>query len=710
MKRSWIIRFKSVGMKLFLIVFCSIVLLSTVLGLTSYYTAKGIIMDEVAAASGQSIVQAADKLDFLLAEYEALSRQFAVDPVLKADSETANNKQVGTVSKAAAEDRIRRKLDSVRDSDKRMAGIRLLSKSLIDVDSYKSTGTGAVRSDEGVAARVKQIEDAKGNPVWFPVREKGFFDVYSEPSLTMGRLLRNMQHPEAEYYMLIEVKGSAITSLLDNLQIGAGGEIRIVTPEGGIVYATDSKLLGQEAFIKVPDMSKGRDKPDAAGVPQLNHSFTAADEQGQSQLVVYQPLGIGGWTMMGYAPVSDFTSSANKLLYITLSVVLAAGVVAVLIGYLLLRLVGKPLGKLVGLMEEGEKGNLQVRTNFKSQDEIGRLGHSFNRMMEQISRLADQSRLSADGVLSTSAQLVKVSGTISLHAREVAAATSEIAGGAASLAAEAERGHRNVEVMGEKMQEVTDLNATMDSSTGKIVAISGQGSETMRQLVEQSESVLNLMNLIQENSAKLRESTHLIRSILSPMIAVNKQTNILALNASIEAVRAGEAGRGFLVIADEIRQLANQSNQSIQSVSQITEEIGQNIENTVTVVNEAAPLFGKQIASVRESSAIFDQVRSEMEQFLGHITNSTAAVNELIAFQRQLGDAMGNVSAVVQQSNASTQEVASMSTEQSVVSEELVALSGKLEGLAEELKKSLVSFQGSSAGSLSYAGPEAQKL
>jgi methyl-accepting chemotaxis protein len=71
MRRSWTLRFKSVGMKLFIILFCSIVLLSSVLGLTSYHTAKGIITDEVAAASAQSIVQAADKLDFLLAEYEA---------------------------------------------------------------------------------------------------------------------------------------------------------------------------------------------------------------------------------------------------------------------------------------------------------------------------------------------------------------------------------------------------------------------------------------------------------------------------------------------------------------------------------------------------------------------------------------------------------------------------------------------------------------
>lgn len=87
MKKSWTLYFKSVGVKLFVILFSSIVLLSSVLGLTSYFAAKNIITNEVAAASTQSVVQAADKLDFVLAEYEALSRQFALDSVLKGDLE-----------------------------------------------------------------------------------------------------------------------------------------------------------------------------------------------------------------------------------------------------------------------------------------------------------------------------------------------------------------------------------------------------------------------------------------------------------------------------------------------------------------------------------------------------------------------------------------------------------------------------------------------
>ncbi|WP_150275601.1 methyl-accepting chemotaxis protein [Paenibacillus tepidiphilus] len=687
MKRQRSLHLQSVGVKLFVILFGTILLLSSVLGVTSYYAAKGIITNEVAAASSQSIVQAADKLDFLFVEYEALSRQFAVDQALKADLEAVNDPGIGTVAKVAAEARIRSKLDAVKGSDERLMGIRLVSRSLAEVESYKTSGVTGIRTDEGILARIKQIDEAKGNPVWFPVRPKGFFDTYSEASLTMGRLLRNMQNPQAEYYMLIEIKRDALKGTLSNLKIGQGGELRILNAAGNVVYAADDALLEQSSFIK-PAVAEPQ--PDE----EADRSFMADDEAGTEQLAVYQPLTTGGWTLLGYAPVSDFTKSADRLLYITLLVVLAAALIALLIGYVLVRLIGKPLGKLARLMEEGEQGNLQVRTNFKGRDEIGRLGHSFNRMMEQISRLAGQSGASATEVLATSEQLVHASGTIADHARELASATGEIAQGAASLAAEADSSNHDVEQMGDKMQEVDGINRVMDAAAEKVIAVSEQGAELMKTLVAQSESTVQMMRLIEANSAKLQESTHLIRNILAPMIAMNKQTNILALNASIEAVRAGAAGRGFIVIADEIRALAGQSSQSIASVSQITEEIGRNIEDTVKVVGEAAPLFSEQIGSVRESSQIFAAVRKEMEDFIEYLGQSSAAVSELTIFQARLGESMGSVRSVVQQTSASTEEVAAMSSRQLTVSGELVTLSRQLEELAESLKQSLVSFHG----------------
>ncbi|MBY9080424.1 methyl-accepting chemotaxis protein [Paenibacillus sp. HN-1] len=684
MKKFGALRFKSVGLKLFLIIFCSTLLLCSGLGLASYSISKRTITDQVASASSQSIVQASDKLDFLFAGYEAISRQFAVDAVVKSDIATIHDASAGTVKKVAAEDRIRHKLDGVVGSDDRLLGIRLVAKSLVDAESYKSAGLISIRSDEQIQKDLKEIEDAKGNPVWFPVRAKGFFNVAAEPSLTMGRLLRNIQHPELEYYMLIEIKGAALTNILSSLRIGQSGEIRLLTKDGQIVYAKDIALLGQKSYIHTVEDSKKTDE----------QSFSAEDEDGITQLAVYHPLATAPWTMLGYAPVSDFTKSADKLLYITLSALLAAALIAGLLGMVLVRMIGKPLGNLAKLMEEGERGNLQVRTAFRGRDEIARLGQSFNHMMEQISLIVRKSGSSANEVLTTSELLVEASAQISVHAQEVAGASEQIAGGTADMAEEMDKSNRNVATMGDKIHDVSAINSVMNDSAQKVIGVSEQGAGLMETLVAKSGTALSQMESIQKHTDNLRECMKLIAGILAPMVEINKQTNILALNASIEAVRAGSAGRGFIVIADEIRQLAERSNRSISSVSDITDEVAAEIEGMVRIVGESAPVFQEQIAYVHESSAAFAGVKNEMERFTEQLGQSSDAVAELLSFQRELDASVNSVASVVEETSAATEEVASMSSQQLTVSQELVRLSGLLKGLSDGLKESLILFQG----------------
>ncbi|WP_223879915.1 methyl-accepting chemotaxis protein [Paenibacillus spiritus] len=678
--------FKSVGTKLFAALFCTTLLLTSVLGLTSYNASKRIITDQVASASEQSVTQAADKLDFLLSQYESLSRQYAVDATLKADLAAIHNRASAPADISAAEERIKQKLTALTASDERLVGVRLVAKSLIDSESYKSVGLNNLRSDEGVEERLKAVEAAKGNPVWFPTRTRGFFDINPDPSFAMGRLLRNLKNPELEYYLIIEVKGQALGDLLANFHIGDKGQIRIVTADNRIVYPADKDSLGQEFFVALP---KQKDNKESSKEQQ---SITAADRSGNDQLVVYHGIRSADWTLAGYAPVSDFTHSAKRLLYITLIVVACAALIALLIGYLLVRMIGRPLGMLAKLMERGENGDLTVRASFGGRDEIGRVGHSFNQMMEQLGGLARQSGQSAQDVLTTSAKLVVASGEISVNAREVAAASEEIANGTASLAEEADKSSRNVQRMGEQMKEVAGINQVLDRSAERLLGVSGQGGKLMEMLVAKSESTLDMMNRIEQNSARLQESLRLIAGLLAPMIAINKQTNILALNASIEAVRAGAAGRGFIVIADEIRGLANQSGRSIESVSRIADEIGLDIGNMVEAVQAAVPLFQEQIAAVRDTSETFADVKAEMEKYMEHLRKSSQAVSDLLVSQQEMGESINSVSAVVQQTAASTEEVASMSSQQFRISEQLVRLSGLLEKLAASLQDSLISF------------------
>ncbi|WMT40034.1 methyl-accepting chemotaxis protein [Paenibacillus sp. D2_2] len=154
----------------------------------------------------------------------------------------------------------------------------------------------------------------------------------------------------------------------------------------------------------------------------------------------------------------------------------------------------------------------------------------------------------------------------------------------------------------------------------------------------------------------------------------------------------GAAGRGFMVVADEIRQLADQSRQSIKMVGEITDNIQQEMNETVQALSDAGPLFQQQISSVKETSQIFVSVQVQMEGFVKQIEMVTSSIDDLNESQNVLSEAMSNVSAVAQQSSATSEEVASLSSEQQTVSDQLVQLSGKLENVSNGLKESLSKF------------------
>lgn len=664
-------------MKLFVIFFTTIVLLSSALGLISYFISKDTVMDQVSEATSGQMMQAADKLDFLLSQYEAASRQWALDTVLREDLVMVSTSDIGIRDKTQAENRIREKLNGMASSDGRLQGMRLVAPDLNAQSSYNSTGLSGLSSTENIKSKIDQIIQADGEPLWFPTETKGFMENEKDATMTMGRLLKNLKNPNAQYVLLMDIKDQAVGEVLANLKIGHNGQMRIVAADNRIVHDTDPAQLMQTSAITVP-----------AGAAEGGTYYTA-DEQ----MVVYTPLKTAPWYMVGFAPVSDFVQATDQLLTVTLVVIAAAILVAVLIGYYMMRTIGRPLNQMCSLMEEGEQGNLRVRTEFQRVDEIGRLGHSFNRMMGQISTLVDQTNASAKEVLATAEELAEASRGTSLTAGEIAAAMEQIAQGSGSLAMEAERENQLAENIGIQMSKVSDSNQVIEAAADRVLRVTGEGALHMDSLVEKSTRINQVNRTIVQNAEKLKDNTSSIHKILELMSEITHQTNVLSINATIEAARAGAAGSGFMVVANEVRNLADRSKESIQTVGAMILDIRTEVQGSVDALTAASPLFDEQLHSVQEAQGVFENVRNEMDTLLSEISESTHAVETLIDSQLTLTDSISEASSIVQETSAATEEVASMSSEQFKVSEKLVALSSRLEELSESLRKSLVMFR-----------------
>ncbi|RXZ84894.1 methyl-accepting chemotaxis protein [Paenibacillaceae bacterium] len=670
---------RSVGTKLFLLIFSSILVCVLFVGMFSYFTARDIIEKKVAASSGQTIHQTAGKLDVMFQNYEDMSLQLVFDNDIQTSLSTINSQRSDDYERFEAIKKVETKVQSLILSSKTIYAGHLIP--------YKggmnslSGGSSALHYDAVKdEAWFQESIALEGRLMWLPTRPDGY-DGKSEPTFGLTRLVKSTASNEAVFVLLLEFKYSELESQLKGLELGQDSVVRIVDGDNSVIYSDKIEELTQTSAVTIPKE-----------LGQEPGSQRTTDGNGSEVLSVFSKLKLMDWRLTGSIPVNELVKDAKRISDLTWLMALIAAILAAGIGYLVIRMIAMPLIQLRNLMKEGEKGNLAVRSKLVKSDEIGQLAQSFNQMMTQITSLVDQTNKSAREVLRTAGELTDASNKTSVAANEIAAATEEIAGGATSLASEAERGSDLTENIGDQLKVVIQANVEMVSSAGEVESVSQQGTKYMGVLIEKTGMTEEMTRSMVEKVDRLKESTRSIRKILDVMNNLTKQTNILSLNATIEAARAGAAGKGFMVVADEIRKLAEQSRQSIEVVGQITETIQREIDETVNVLSEAYPIFQEQIESVKEANQLFYSVQSQMSQFVQRLDSVTSSITELDQSQNVLADAMGNVSAVAQQSSATSEEVASLSNEQRSISEGLVNLSNRLESVSKELKESLSRF------------------
>ncbi|REK77811.1 methyl-accepting chemotaxis protein [Paenibacillus paeoniae] len=652
-------------------------------GLLAYSEAKTMVEKKVSDASLQTINQVASNLNVVFKTYEDLSLQLLIDKDFHAivkELATSND----DYEKFEAARRLGDKMQSFTLSNNSIKGVMLLPLSdklhVVAAGSSLSTRAEPLMKTEWYQ---KTIE-LNGRVNWIAPQPTGMSMIPDKPTITLTRLLKNTVSSEAGYMLLLEIEADTIANRYSEVVLGDESELAIIDGNGNYVIADDEAKIGKTASISLPVSGEQA----LAGSPKLHTS------DGVEVLAVYQKLQSMDWRIAGTIPVQQLVKDAESIRDLTLVTALAAIVLAIAIGMLVIIAIARPLVNICNLMMEGARGNLAVRSTIgKRQDEIGTLSVSFNAMMEQITALARQTTKSAQDVLLTASELTEASRKTSASAKEIAVATEEIAGGASSLAVEAERGNELAAHINGQMKKVISANEEMVVSAASVEQSSQQGTAYMSGLIQKTGMTEEMTRSMVEKVDALKESTGSIVKILDVLNNLTKQTNILSLNAAIEAARAGAAGKGFMVVADEIRQLADQSRQSIDVVAQITGKIRSEIDETVHVLSEAYPLFQAQIASVKEANDIFVSVQGQMAQFAQRLDDATSSIGQLEQSQDVLAEAMTNVSTVAEEASATSEEVASLSSEQMHISDNLVLLSEKLDAVSRGLKDSLSHFK-----------------
>ncbi|SEB57150.1 methyl-accepting chemotaxis sensory transducer with Cache sensor [Pseudomonas saponiphila] len=480
-------------------------------------------------------------------------------------------------------------------------------------------GTFIIRPD----SKMPDGYDPRARP-WYKSAESSNGSALTEPyiDLASGQLVISIVDSVIKAGQRIGVVGGdlslqVIADSINALDFDGMGYAFLISADGKILVHPDKNLVMKTLKDVYPQ-----------DTPRISNELSEISVDGKTRIVTFTPIkglssvnwyiGLSVDKDKAFAMLSEFRTSA---LIATLT---AVALTIALLG-LLIRLLMQPLHVMTRAMQDiadGE-GDLTRRLKIHNQDEFGILGTAFNRFVERIHGSIREVSSATEHVNEVALRVVSASNSSMLNSDEQASRTNSVAAAINQLGAAAQEIARNA------------AQASQQASDARNLAEDGQ------QVVDRSIQAMNqLSEMISASSSNietLNSKTVNIGQILEVITSISQQTNLLALNAAIEAARAGEAGRGFAVVADEVRNLAHRTQESAQQVQTMIEELQVGARESVSTMSnsqrhsqdsvEIANQAGERLSSVTQRIGEIDGMNQSVATATEEQTSVVESIN-----------------------------------------------------------------------------------
>lgn len=410
----------------------------------------------------------------------------------------------------------------------------------------------------------------------------------------------------------------------------------------------------------------------------------------------YAPVEGSQWTIVITASTDEVLAALPMMQRIILAVTIGILALAMILTFFVASSIANPIKKL----EEKAQvlANLDITENIdqkllKNRDEVGRLAKSIQQIIDSLRETIHEVMNASEQVAASSEELTSSAEQSSTAIESVARTVEQIADGSSEQAESTSDGSKQVERLGETIQENEAKVDTMNQATRHVVDVVAEGLITMEALMQISENSSLETKRVQEGIIKTNRSAEKISEASNVIAAIADQTNLLALNAAIEAARAGEAGKGFAVVAEEIRKLAEQSTESTKKIDIIVNELQLNSKDVVSIMEKVASIMKEESEKIHESKEKYVTIESSMKD----TQNCVEVLNQTSQQMKNMRDSMlgmiQSMAAIAEENAASTQDVSASMEEQTASMEEITASSESLSSLAEELQNIVMRFK-----------------
>lgn len=392
-------------------------------------------------------------------------------------------------------------------------------------------------------------------------------------------------------------------------------------------------------------------------------------------------------------------NSANDFSQATITFIalaLAAAFIGLCLGVLIIKRITHRLDDIVQFITTISTGDFSRDVSAASmadKSEFGDVSRAVATMNTNIRNLMKQVSNTSEQLAASSEELTASADQSAQASNQIASSITDVAQGADTQLRLANNANDVVEKMSASIQQVAKNTQIVSASAEKTATTANAGEQTIEKAVSQMSTIEEKTTSTARVIGELEEKSQQIGQIVEVISTISGQTNLLALNAAIEAARAGEAGRGFAVVAEEVRKLAEQSQEAAKQITDLISEVQSKTNHAVTFMNDGKKEVDSGAAVVGAAGQSFREILQMIREITAQIQGISKAIEDISKGTQHVVDAVQKIDQESKNAAAQTQTISAATEEQSASVEEIASASRHLAQMAESLQEEIRHFK-----------------